>query len=645
MSERGPAEATPTIPKRAAIVYRALVGPRPALTALLLLPTLCGLLLDFYLRREMLGSYPSNILVKYFASALVSAGFWVGILWLMAALHERGGRVGQVVLVAFVLVFVMPFSFFAYGGQAIYFRVFNTYIARDTIRLGLELGGTIAAWITAWGSKMAPAVASAVGTAALVFWIVRKTGPSLSKTVPILPVICLGASIVALAKDYVATKSLQAAPPDSCFMHGVVGLCHEKLFQKGPPRGLTQRRPEPLPPLEKSARQPNVILVITESVRADAMCSKKTPTCASRFLDDVIPDRLGLLKMTTQSSGTYSACMVLWTGLSPDADFSTVHKAPFLWEVAKAVGYETGYFSAQNLLYKDLMIYLKVSGIDEMVSAAEIGHIDDPAVGAPDEMATERLVTWIKARKAPYFTVLHLSNTHWPYRVDPALQPFEPHNDDPMKDLPAARNHYKNSVLMQERTIADMFKQLKQLPSWEDTAVLFVSDHGEQFREHGGFYHLNNLFDEEVRTPGFLVAGSRVLSEEQRAAFGSYENRRVYSDDVNSTIVDLLGAFDARPRFPFAAQLTGRSLLRPQPPSDREDPIVAASTSSGVWLDDNPVYGVMSGDRKLMGADAIPWLCYDVIADPIEHKPMSAKKCPDLLAVARKRWPMVPVPK
>ncbi len=53
----------------------------------------------------------------------------------------------------------------------------------------------------------------------------------------------------------------------------------------------------------------------------------------------------------------------------------------------------------------------------------------------------------------------------------------------------------------------------------------------------------------------------------------------------------------------------------------------------------------MSGDRKLMGADAIPWLCYDVIADPIEHKPMSAKKCPDLLAVARKRWPMVPVPK
>ena len=33
----------------------------------------------------------------------------------------------------------------------------------------------------------------------------------------------------------------------------------------------------------------------------------------------------------------------------------------------------------------------------------------------------------------PYFAVLHLSNTHWPYRVDPALQPFEPHDASPYR--------------------------------------------------------------------------------------------------------------------------------------------------------------------------------------------------------------------
>ena len=53
---------------------------------------------------------------------------------------------------------------------------------------------------------------------------------------------------------------------------------------------------------------------------ATAADSKKTDACRSRFLDDVAPERFGLLKMTTQASGTFTACMVLWTGLAPDAD-------------------------------------------------------------------------------------------------------------------------------------------------------------------------------------------------------------------------------------------------------------------------------------------------------------------------------------
>ena len=64
---------------------------------------------------------------------------------------------------------------------------------------------------------------------------------------------------------------------------------------------------------------------------------------------------------------------------------------------------------------------------------------------------------------------------------------------------------------MQERTVSAFLRELRAMPGWDDTVVVFVSDHGEEFREHGGMYHLTTLFDEQVRIPGWLVAGPRAL--------------------------------------------------------------------------------------------------------------------------------------
>lgn len=640
-------EPKKTFGERARETYYSVFGERPAIIWWLVSPTLIGVALDLYLRHGTLRYFPPRQWLNFFGSSLVAAGFWGSTIWLMAVLHHRGSKLGRVAIGLYVALFVLPFSFFAYGGQAVYFRVFNTYVARDTIRLGLELRGTVAAWMAEWGGKFVPAAIGALAITGLVVQVIRKAGRALSTAVPLVPTVSFVGSVFALSMDYVETKTLQAAPPDSCFLHGVAGLIHEKLTQKGPTRGMSIRTPLPLPEIPQKAARPNVILVITESVRADAICSKSSPRCRARFLDEVAPERFGLTRMTTQASGTFSACMTLWTGLAPDADFKTVHEAPFLWEVAKKVGYDTGYFSAQNLRYRDMAVYLKVSGIDEMTSAVELGDTRDAHIGAPDERATAKLVEWAAARKEPYLAVLHLSNTHWPYRVDPALQPFEPHDADPLKrDVSLLRNHYKNSVLMQERTVAEWLRDMKKLPSWQDTVVLFVSDHGEQFREHGGLYHLNNLFEEEVRIPGFVVAGERALSDDQRDALTRFEERRVYGEDVNATVLDLVGAFEARPRFPHGDKLTGRSLIRrPMVVIGGNEHIVAASTSSGVWLDNDAVYGVISGDRKVVGTDATPWVCYDLATDTYERSPLPPAQCQRLFTVAAKRFPRVPMPK
>jgi len=219
--------------------------------------------------------------------------------------------------------------------------------------------------------------------------------------------------------------------------------------------------------------------------------------------------------------------------------------------------------------------------------------------------------------------------------VDPALQPNAPHDDSPSAPMLELFAHYKNSVLLQERTVSEMVRQLRALPSFHDTVVVFLSDHAEEFREHGRLYHLNSVFDDEVRVPGWLLAGKDALDAEQRHALDGYAERRTYTQDVYLTVVDALGVLDQRSWLPFAERASGRSLLRA--PSDSE-PIVLLSNASGVWEPDNPRFGVMQGEKLAESGIEGHWRCFDVEADPTELDTVEPAACADLIRIGSARF-------
>ncbi|MGH7294151.1 MAG: sulfatase-like hydrolase/transferase, partial [Polyangiaceae bacterium] len=549
---------------RARRFRRLILGQSPRAILLFVVPTMLAVALDFSLRARSLFVFPPRELLNYFGSTLASAGFWGGSLWMMSRLWPPRRWIARVALGAYAVLVVFPLETFSLGGQYLYFRVFRAYMARDTVRLGIALRGTLGAWLASWGASIVLMLVIGVAATALVLWCAKKASRSVRKTSIALPLAGFGLASYCFWVDFVESRSLQAAPPDTCFIHGVAHALNDGVTGKGWVRqGIAMREPDPLPRLVTPAHRPSVLLVITESVRADAMCSAPSLGCKARFLDVAAPDRIALGRLTTQSSGTFTSCVMLWTGLAPDADFTTMHHATVLWEIAHALGYRTAYIASQNLRYDNFGAFLEKAGIDVKASAVDLGYAADAHVGAPDENATARMLKFAGAVPAgtPYFAVLHLSNTHWPYRVDPDLQPFTPHDESPMSDVALMHNHYRNSVLMQERTVADFVRRLRAMPGWDDTAVIFVSDHGEQFREHGGLYHLSSLFEEQVRIPGWLLAGDRAVDPTQRAALGTWRTRRTYSQDIHATVLDLLGVFDQRAGFAYADRLTGRSLL------------------------------------------------------------------------------------
>jgi glucan phosphoethanolaminetransferase (alkaline phosphatase superfamily) len=601
------------------------------------LPTALSIAMDLALRPCSLFAFAPKEWLNYFGSSLASAGFWSGPLWIFSRLFTKSSIAARVGIGLFGALFVLPLSFFVYGGQALYFQVFHAYMARDTVRLGIALRGTLGAWLASWGASLVVMALVGMMLALVILAAARRASMPVTRAWPVVPVLGFVVAAYCFWIDFVESRSLQAAPPDTCFIHGVVHAIHDGVTGKGwVRRGISLREPAPLPPLVPPALRRNVVLVITESVRADALCSAPSLGCKARFLDEVAPDRISLGKVTQQSSGTFTSCAMMWTGLAPDADFATFHHAPVLWEVARALGYRTAYLGAQNLRYEDLAAFLERAGIDVLAGAADLGDASDPHLGAPDENATARALAFVRSVPpgTPYFVVVHLSNTHWPYRVDPALQPFEPHADS-ILDTSKLFNHYRNSVLFQERTVASFVRELRAMPGWDDTALIFVSDHGEEFREHGGLYHLTSLYDEQLRVPGFLLAGPRVLDSAQRVCLETYAMRRVYSQDLHATVLDVLGAYDQRSAFPFADRVTGRSLLR----EPHDEPMVALSTASGVWGEpDDPKIGVMQGDLLAVRSVKTGWLCYDAARHARQQVTEPLARCAPLMEFGDRRF-------
>jgi hypothetical protein len=112
--------------------------------------------------------------------------------------------------------------------------------------------------------------------------------------------------------------------------------------------------------------------------------------------------------------------------------------------------------------------------------------------------------------------------------------------------------------------------------------------------------------------------------------------RRVYTQDIHVTLLDLLGAYDQRAAFPFAALVTGRSLLRDPPP---DEPMVTLSTASGVWGEpDDPKFGVMQGDLLAVRSMRGGWLCYDAKKDPGQHATTPLGRCNALIALGDSRF-------
>jgi arylsulfatase A-like enzyme len=103
---------------------------------------------------------------------------------------------------------------------------------------------------------------------------------------------------------------------------------------------------------------------------------------------------------------------------------------------------------------------------------------------------------------------------------------------------PQLRTLYRAALWqVDQRMVRRLLDTLEALDLTETTVVALVSDHGDQWLEHGGIYHGNELWQELVRVP-WIVRGPGVARGEAREEVVGHV-------DVAPTLLKLLGVAPA----------------------------------------------------------------------------------------------------
>lgn len=632
-SSDGPSDADEAHAERGSAVRPRTIARfrRWAARALLVAPTLAVVAIDLTKRSPRVLAFVGGDFFFYVCSVVIGLVLWTSLAG--AASRARGIARWplRVLLVALALLLV--------GSQVYTFERYQAYVNHRAVLVGTSFLPSIGQqlWFDRW--SFARALVPCLVVAIALPLLTVKLAPMRSRARGWL---CMDLAILAVLVGAFTSPdhgAEQGQPPDIMYVNALGQLArarwdHNETVERVHPG---PRSPEPVPSLVASpSRKRNVVMVITESVRAQSVCLDYVESCKyTPFSNKAVPDRIALRQMRALDSTTAISLAIMWSGLLPTESRKTLHSAPILWEYTHAANLESAYYTSQNLLFGNSGTWLEGAPWTRHISATMIEPDATYETGSDDGKLLDYALKDIAALKEPYLAVVHLSNTHFPYKIDPEDMPFTPQEEATGPGYEnEILNRYQDSIHMQDKALGRFLGEMKKRPGAEHTVIVFVSDHGEQMREKGAVGHTGTLFDPEIRIPFWIDAPKGTLTETEEASLRGLHDTPVTSLDVFPTMMDLLGLWEAPELAAAKARIPGQSLLRGGSSPDRA---IVLTNCSELWACAFKNWGGIQGTKKLIAHQGDQaWSCYDVATDPGENKPLDVAQCGDLLPLTER---------
>jgi arylsulfatase A-like enzyme len=364
------------------------------------------------------------------------------------------------------------------------------------------------------------------------------------------------------------------------------------------------------------ARPKNLIIVLVDALRWDHLGVYGYGRDTSPNIDRFAAEGLVFHKAISQSGWTAPAVMALFSAGYPEASLEN-SRTFAQWLERK--GFQTAAFTANPIMI-------------EKMGYSRGFQTYDLAPWKNDAAMVERSLAWLEDRdpSRPFCLYVHLMDVHDPYKPTPPfdskfgkgytgriggeIKSFKERIAEGKapglspSDLQRLRDLYDGGIASMDRQFAAFLRGLKDTGVYEDSIIVFMSDHGDEFLEHGGIAHGHSLYEELIHIP-LIVKGPRIRK-------GRYD-RLFAMVDLPATLMDLLGV-------PFDYEVAGisfrKALNRNRPLRDRAFSEVYGTIglNGGCW-----VVSVRMDKQKLL---YIPhekkYALYDLSVNTIEGEPL-----------------------
>ncbi len=281
---------------------------------------------------------------------------------------------------------------------------------------------------------------------------------------------------------------------------------------------------------------PNVLIYLIDAVRQDHLHCYGYPRDTSPNIDAVAQEGIRFTNLMPQSSWTKPSVASLLTSTYP-----AIHGAqdnpdllrkdlPALAAVLQQHGYETqGLITNPNLL----PLWGFGAGFTRYVNvdASDTKNLDDAKVVDTALASLETL------QGRPWFMYVHAMGPHSPYAPPPEFA--GKFRNAAYADLGAAAecqqtlDAYDAEIAYSDAQLARLINALKQRNLYENTLLLIIADHGEEFWDHGGVNHGRTLYQEMLTIPLIMKLPMGRHAGESRGAL-------VEMIDIAPTILDCL---------------------------------------------------------------------------------------------------------
>lgn len=398
---------------------------------------------------------------------------------------------------------------------------------------------------------------------------------------------------------------------------------------------------------QQTSGRPHVFIYAIDTLRADALEPYGAAIGSSPKIAEFASDAVVYSNARAASAWTLPSTVSLLTGVHADRHQVTRGDMPFSEGQAKSLprllskeGYQTVGISQSHVVSVDF-------GLAEPFDRFFLNdHLNSFALRS--QRVRRFFLQWLRSERnsaSPIFAYFHTVDPHAPY--EPAGRFRKAAEENPGKldreeysptvfrlhghlenaaELRHLKALYDGEVLYADAEFGKFVDLLKYLNLYEDSVIVLVSDHGEEFGEHGGVDHGRTVYDEMLRVP-------LIIKYPGSLGAGTASEAPASTVDVAPTILRLAG------RTAGDLELDGR-ILPPVSPSSAGGMVFAqlelgpgrtvGAVNYSVYIRDALKCIHSPSGRDQYGNKLPVWQAFDLSSDPKELSQADATPCAPL---------------